>query len=201
MAKKPVAAKKKKTTIPLIVFILAGAALVLGITGFSVGASLEEHDSFCASCHTLPETTFYGRATAKTPVDLASFHTTKAGKCIDCHSGDGVTGRISAEIGGAFNAMHYYTHTYAPPGKLFAPFNDSDCLKCHATVVNQQAAQNNHFHVFLTRWQATDPNAGRCTNCHPAHTNDSPADNGFMNDQRTQQVCDACHQVLGRGGG
>ncbi len=201
MAKKPVPSKKKRRVIPLIVFILAGVAVVLGITGFSVGAGLEEHDSFCASCHTQPETTFFGRATAKAPVDLASFHTTKTTKCIDCHSSDGITGRIGAEINGAFNAMHYFTRTYTPPGKLNSLFSDGDCLKCHATVVNQQAAQNNHFHVFLSRWQATDPNAGRCTNCHPAHVNDSTVDNGFMNDQRTQQVCDACHQVLARGGG
>lgn len=201
MAKRPIRVNQKKNKLPFILGILAGLVVVMTVGGFSVGASLEQTDSFCASCHTQPEATFFQRSTANAPVDLASFHTTKTTHCIDCHSDSGVTGRVGAEISGAFNAMHFFTNTATQPSKLYAPFSDANCLKCHEGAITASANRNNHFHVFLSRWQATDPNAGRCTSCHAAHTHDGASDNGFMVDARTQPVCDACHQVLAQGGG
>ncbi|HEX7434304.1 MAG TPA: hypothetical protein VF326_11685 [Anaerolineaceae bacterium] len=201
MAKRPIRVNQKKNKLPFILGILAGLVVVMTVGGFSVGASLEQTDSFCASCHTQPEVTFFQRSTANAPVDLASFHTTKTTHCIDCHSDSGVTGRVGAEISGAFNAMHFFTNTATQPSKLYAPFSDANCLKCHEAAITASANRNNHFHVFLSRWQATDPNAGRCTSCHAAHTHDGASDNGFMVDARTQPVCDACHQVLAQGGG
>ncbi len=201
MAKRPIRVNQKKNKLPFILGILAGLVVVMTVGGFSVGASLEQTDSFCASCHTQPEATFFQRSTANAPVDLASFHTTKTTHCIDCHSDSGVTGRVGAEISGAFNAMHFFTNTATQPSKLYAPFSDANCLKCHEAAITASANRNNHFHVFLSRWQATDPNAGRCTSCHAAHTHDGASDNGFMVDARTQPVCDACHQVLAQGGG
>ena len=201
MAKRPIRVNQKKNKLPFILGILAGLVVVMTVGGFSVGASLEQTDSFCASCHTQPEATFFQRSTANAPVDLASFHTTKTTHCIDCHSDSGVTGRVGAEISGAFNAMHFFTNTATQPSKLYAPFSDANCLKCHEAAITASANRNNHFHVFLARWQATDPNAGRCTSCHAAHTHDGASDNGFMVDARTQPVCDACHQVLAQGGG
>jgi predicted CXXCH cytochrome family protein len=201
MAKRPIRVNQKKNKLPFILGILAGLVVVMTVGGFSVGATLEQTDSFCASCHTQPEATFFQRSTANAPVDLASFHTTKTTHCIDCHSDSGVTGRVGAEISGAFNAMHFFTNTATQPSKLYAPFSDANCLKCHEAAITASANRNNHFHVFLSRWQATDPNAGRCTSCHAAHTHDGASDNGFMVDARTQPVCDACHQVLAQGGG
>ncbi len=199
MARKKVVIKKKKLSVIMILAILAGAGLFLMITGFSIGASLEQHDSFCASCHTQPESTYVQRTTGSQPVDLASFHTTKNTNCIDCHSGVGIPGRVSAEMNGAHNLFQLVTHAYIQPSKLYAPFSDESCLKCHQDVVNQQATQNNHFHVFLSRWQSTDPNAGSCVTCHTAHTTGSTADNGYMAETQVQNTCDACHQVLAHG--
>ena len=201
MAKRQIRVNQKKNKLPFILGILAGLVVVMTVGGFSVGATLEQTDSFCASCHTQPEATFFQRSTANAPVDLASFHTTKTTHCIDCHSDSWVTGRVGAEISGAFNAMHFFTNTATQPSKLYAPFSDANCLKCHEAAITASANRNNHFHVFLSRWQATDPNAGRCTSCHAAHTHDGASDNGFMVDARTQPVCDACHQVLAHGGG
>jgi len=45
------------------------------------------------------------------PVDLASAHKADNTRCIDCHSGKGVTGRIRAELLGAHNALAFYTRT------------------------------------------------------------------------------------------
>ena len=60
------------------------------------GAQLENHDDFCASCHTDPESEFVNRAHGGTAVDLASFHTGEGVHCIDCHSGEGVNSRSHA---------------------------------------------------------------------------------------------------------
>ncbi len=95
-----------------------GVAILLTASGFTFAATRETHDSFCASCHTQPESTFYQRSVDPQPVDLASAHTPKNTRCIDCHSGVGVFGRVQAELLGAHNALAYYTHTAVQPAKL-----------------------------------------------------------------------------------
>ena len=132
------------------------------------GAGQESHDTFCTSCHTMPESTFYDRSTAAQPVDLASFHTTKNTACIDCHSGQGIFGRIQAELMGARNAFKWYTGTAVQPAVLTFPIGDGNCLKCHQQVTQQnfspqeqitvpggsnggrgEQGRANHWHAYL----------------------------------------------------
>jgi len=197
LQKKPI---PKRKSFPI--FIAAGVALALAIVltagGFTFAATQEEHDTFCASCHTQPESTFFQRSTAAQPTDLASFHTTKSVRCIDCHSGVGITGRMSAELLGAHNALAWYSGTAVQPAKLTVPIRDDNCLKCHGQVT-VGGGLNNHFHEFLVRWQAIDPNAGTCVSCHPGHSTDGNAQTGFQNQANTEAVCQACHSILGGG--
>ena len=107
--------------------IVIGMGLLFSVGGFAFAASQEAHDSFCASCHTQPESTYYGRSTAGQAVDLASYHQSQKMNqpqkvnCIDCHSGQGLTGRISAELLGASNAVKWYTGTAVQPAVLNVP--------------------------------------------------------------------------------
>jgi hypothetical protein len=185
------------------IFKIGLAIIVLGIlltaSGFTFAATQEQHDSFCASCHTQPESTFYERSTTSQPVDLASVHTPKKTRCIDCHSGIGLRGRLEAELLGAHNALAFYTGTAVQPAKLTRQVGDASCLKCHAEAVAQQATQNNHFHVFLSRWQQVDASAARCVGCHQGHNNKGSADLLFLERATTQQVCESCHLALGAG--
>ncbi len=180
--------------------IPATVVLVLVIGSFGFAASMEEKDSFCASCHTQPESTFFQRSQAGKTVDLATMHYSKAVKCIDCHSGAGITGRAGAILLGSRNALAYFTHTAKQPAPLTVAIGDSNCIKCHAEAVSGQPDLNNHFHLFLTRWQAADPNAASCVTCHAAHTTDGDAQIGYLNQANTEQVCQQCHQALGAGG-
>lgn len=180
--------------------VLIGVGLFMTASGFTFAATKEQNDSFCSSCHTQPESTFYQRSMASQAVDLATMHKAKNVRCIDCHSGSGVTGRISAELLGAHNALAWYTGTAVQPAKQTVPIGDGNCVKCHQNTVAQQATRNNHFHVFLARWQMVDPNAGTCVSCHGGHTTDGNAQTRFMNDATTSAVCDACHRVLAEGG-
>jgi nitrate/TMAO reductase-like tetraheme cytochrome c subunit len=211
--------KKKFAVIPLIVIAVA-ALVIIGAGGFVFAASQESHDSFCASCHTQPETTFFQRSTAGQPTDLASFHTAQKTNCIDCHSGQGIAGRVQAELLGARNAFKWYTGTAVQPAVLFYPIGDQNCLKCHQNVTargfspveqitvpggrsgeGEEEGRNNHWHEFLTRWQAASASAGSCTSCHAGHAADTTSQDGFMNQQAVQATCEACHQVLRHGEG
>ena len=195
--------KPSKPKIPVIIPVaIAAAILVLAGGGFAFAATQEENNSFCASCHTQPESTFFQRFQAGTAVDLASSHMQlqqNPVRCIDCHSGDGVTGRLAAMLVGARNAAAWFSGTATQPAPLTVPIGDANCLKCHSNVTGQRD-RNNHFHGFLSRWQAVDPNAATCVTCHVSHATDGQADLSFINTNVAQQVCDACHQVLREGG-
>jgi predicted CXXCH cytochrome family protein len=205
------------------VFLVLGSLIVVGILaaagGLAFAASQESHDAFCASCHTQPESTFYQRSIAGLAVDLGSFHTTQNTRCIDCHSGQGITGRIAAELQGAHNALLWYTGKAVQPAVLTSPISDGNCLKCHQPVTQQGYVPQaqitlpgvsgggreggeghlGHWHQFLARWQAASTNAGSCVSCHQGHATTGTAQSGFMTVQNVQQVCNACHQVLREG--
>ncbi|MEZ4862337.1 MAG: NapC/NirT family cytochrome c [Caldilineaceae bacterium] len=201
----------------LVGIVVLGIFLAAG--SFTYVASQEARDPFCASCHTEPEATFYQRSIDAHPVDLASYHTGEQTRCIDCHSGPGVTGRLQAELLGARNAALWYMGHATQPAPLTVPIADANCLKCHQAVTQRgytaklavtlpelgrereegEEGGPNHWHEELARWQANDPNAATCVSCHPGHPTDGTAQTGFQVGQATRAVCDACHRAPRRG--
>ena len=181
----------------MLIFIIP---LILVAGSFGVAAQQEENNSFCASCHTQPESTYYQRAIAAAAVDMASNHqTTHSTKCIDCHSGSGLSGRLSAIAMGAKNAFLFYSKNDVQPAPLTVPIDDTHCVKCHAAT-RAETDFNHHFHAYLLRWQAVDPTAAKCVDCHSAHTTDGDPAQAFLNTARAEAVCQRCHSVLGGGG-
>ena len=170
---------------------------MLVAAGFGFAATQESKDSFCSSCHTQPESTFYLRSQEAQATDLATAHHLKDVRCIDCHSGKGVGGRVQAELIGAHNAFKFFTGTAVQPAVLTKPIADANCLKCHEQVTTGQANEDNHFHIFLKKWQSTDPKAATCVSCHSSHTTDGTADILYLNRDRTVAVCEACHAQMG----
>jgi len=197
--KKPVIKRDSRLgKIGILVAIGLAFGMILASSGFAFAATKESKDPFCASCHTQPESTFYQRSLAA-PVDLASAHTPDKTRCIDCHSGEGVLGRMQAELLGAHNALAFYTKTAVQPAILTQPVGDANCLKCHQKVFAQRD-MNNHFHVFLPRWQALDAHAATCTSCHQGHATDGDKTIKYLNRTTTQAVCQDCHNHLAEGG-
>jgi len=215
MSQAPAPSKKRK--FPVVPALLAAAVLFVLLTagGFAFAASQESHDPFCGSCHTQPESTFLQRSTGSAPVDLASFHTTQQTLCIYCHSGQGVTGRVRAELMGARNALLWYTGKAVQPAVLTTPIGDENCLKCHQDVtvrgytpkeqitlqgvrVERRGGEGgtNHWHELLSRWQSRASDAGTCVSCHASHVTGSDAQSGFMDAQAVQAECESCHRVL-----
>ena len=192
---RPPARKRSKL---LIVIVPMAVLLALGlVTGFTA-MQFENHDDFCASCHSEPEAAYYQRELAA-PTDLASFHSTKAAHCIECHSGEGlVPGRVSALMLGAKDLLAWTTGRAQQPAVYTRPIDDVNCLKCHADLPNRRDF-NNHFHVFLSRWQAIDKNAATCVSCHQSHHTDGEVQLQFLNRTNTLNVCQSCHNTLGGG--
>ncbi len=209
--------RKKFPWITVLVGVFALGAIAAA-SGFAYAGSKETNDSFCASCHTQPESTYVERSTAGQAVDLASFHRPQQVRCIDCHSGKGLPGRLSAEMMGARNAVRWYTGTAIQPAVVRYPIGDQNCLKCHQNVTQrgftptqqitvpgagggeggrEGEGRNNHWHQFLARWQAAAPaTAGSCVSCHTSHSTNGTAQTGFLDAATTRSTCDACHQVL-----
>lgn len=199
----------KKTPWIIIIPIIIAIFILIPAGGFAFAATQESHDSFCGSCHTEPESTYLDRSLANHAVDLASYHSTEDTRCIDCHSGKGVSGRIKAEFLGAQNAIKWYTGTAVQPAPLTKPIADSNCLKCHQEITQRNyvpenktlrdlgEAQNGHWHLFLSRWQRQSKDAGSCVSCHNGHTTDGDGTLLYLNDQKLNSVCDSCHRVLG----
>ncbi len=177
-------------------WLALGALIVFSASGFAVGAKMENRDSFCASCHTEPESQYVQRTTQDPAPDLAAFHAAKAVRCIDCHSGIGVGGRVRAELLGARDALVYLTGKDQQPHHATRPIEDANCLKCHADVLREQSFER-HFHTLLPQWQQFSAQAARCVDCHLSHRTDGDPRIAFLIEQPTVQVCQACHAVAG----
>jgi len=198
--RKPLPKLGKRGKIALIailifVFVLS-PAVMFGST------QLENHNSFCASCHTEGEQTFYNQSLAAAPVDLASYHELKnnASRCIDCHTGAGILGRVGGLMAGASDLVSFAIGNYPKPAVQDTPLSDDNCLKCHATIFDKQD-MNNHFHVFLSRWKQADPaGAATCATCHNGHNTKGDVKIMYLNEQDTTAVCQRCHATIGGGG-
>jgi nitrate/TMAO reductase-like tetraheme cytochrome c subunit len=186
--------------IQVVVGALLAAFAVFGLAIPMTAIQFENHDSFCASCHTEGEVTFFKRATSSAAADLASFHAQRgATRCIDCHSAPGIIGRYITLTYGASDLISYFRGNYAQPAVQDTPLGDGNCTKCHGDIYNSQDF-NNHFHAFLPKWQSLDPaNAARCIDCHLSHDTINDAGAVFLDQTATQQVCQKCHAFAGQG--
>lgn len=147
---------KSKRTLAIL-----GILLVLVVLPFPVVSQLEERDTFCISCHTAPEETYFARAQSAQaagaiPPDLASDHYTigeEPFRCIDCHRGDSSAGhRVRTFLLGARDALIWVSGRADPAiEKVHAGEPDllnAGCLSCHAETL-LELGFNNHYHNQL----------------------------------------------------
>ena len=196
---------KRNVSGPALALVKALAAFVVtSVAGIGGATQFENRDANCASCHTQPETNYVGRAQATSahPVDLASAHAqgyapAPVTRCIDCHSGAGLIGRLGAISLGARDALSWATNTARQPAITTVQLPDVNCLKCH-TDTPGDVSFDRHFHRTLLRWQQANLAAtGGCVTCHTAHSTDGNFNIGHLQQQRMRAVCDQCHIDLG----
>jgi len=184
---------------PIFLLPVLASFVVLAAAAYITGTQLEEHDNFCASCHTQPEQDFYNRSLQPAPNDLASFHASKGVLCIQCHAGKGLIGRSLGLMAGAQDLVAFWSGNYPQPAKMEEPLPDANCTRCHAGVLTKREF-NNHFHAFLSQWRAVDPkNAANCVTCHTSHSTTGAVADMFLIQQSTVQVCQKCHAIAGGG--
>lgn len=186
--------------ITLAIVLVAGIA-VLSIGGVGIALALENQDSFCASCHTEPEVTYWQQSVATQSTTLAAFHAHEQTACIDCHSGGGMLGRSEGLSQGAHDLMSYLSGQYNRPAVTTNPLGDDSCVKCHERIFvrageRTSKAMNGHYHTLMPRWQSADSNAARCVSCHTSHKN-GPESLLFMSQVSVGQICDQCHAAMG----
>lgn len=181
----------------IIALSVLGALVVLGTSAMVTGTQMEEHNSFCAACHTQDESKFYQQSLAPA-IDLASFHEAKGvALCMYCHSGPGALGRVVGLVAGTSDLISYLSGHYPQPAVQEDPLGDGNCLKCHANVTQNQDI-NNHFHALLSQWQAIAPSsAATCVSCHNGHNINGDAQITFLNKNDTLAVCQQCHETVG----
>lgn len=148
---------------PKTTFILCGFLILavwpLGFSGVSI-YNLERAKTvaFCGSCHEMQERV----ADLKDPKskNLASKHATRFwindNACYQCHTDYTMFGPLSAKWRGL---QHMYAAAVNRPKpeeiKLYTPFPDGNCLRCHRTLKFDQVEEH----------QDRDPDE-RCVDCH-----------------------------------
>ena len=196
----------------LIIISSAIAAVVIAATAaFSIGYTRENDDAFCASCHTEPESTYYERSIASEAVDLAAFHHDEETRCIDCHSGKGLTGRARAMLLGARDWVAYQSGRYVQPAVTTHPEDRDSCTKCHSfSFLGGEAGEgpsldgvrghDGHYHSgrLLITWRIRGGPENACAACHPAHVTMSFA--SYSGSAVIEKGCKDCHNQLGEGG-
>ncbi len=187
----PRLALRPRTRLGWTVLTVAGGLAIVLLTTAAVTTRMEENNAFCASCHTEPETTYYQRTLAE-PVDLASAHAPEGVFCIDCHSGEGVIGRVDALTLGAKNVLVYLSGQHEVPTAEDATIHTDHCTKCHSDLLAELNASD-HYHFFTPEWD--EPTA--CATCHPAHPTGHNPDTSYTDRATMDAVCIACHEVAG----
>lgn len=123
----------------------AGKALILAsavlLPSFSVATGLvlvfarAERVEFCGSCH-LAMDPFVADMQDPRGTDLAAVHFANryipGEQCYECHTSYGLFGTLKAKTHGATQVLRYYAGAFSPPVKMWQPYSNADCLKCHA---------------------------------------------------------------------
>ncbi len=179
--------------------LLGGVGFILAVSIYTTGVRLEANDSFCASCHVEPETTYYQASLEPAQADtLAVFHAGVQTRCIDCHSRKWIPGRLWAHWGGLQNLLAFWSDDYTTPSVTTRPVGDGGCSKCHSdmTWVSERPG---HYHSpwLRRRWRAADGPTNTCEACHPAHKPVAPMADRFMDANDIELQCDACHDATG----
>ena len=180
--------------------VVAGLALAAGLTV----SQLEERDSFCISCHTLPEVTYHDRARAALTMtepfaDLSSAHygMESTFRCIDCHRGNGgLVHRITTLGLGARDTVIWLSgqaDESIEKTELIAPeLLTAACTGCHAEAL-LEVGFNNHFHNKLPEAFALWRGGG--TLARPPDAPDFPEEAMVVDPSPTEVLCVDCHRA------
>ena len=181
--------------------LAAGGVALLALAAALTVSHFEESDPFCASCHTVPEVTYYDRAqvakAAGAPyTDLSSAHygNDNGFRCIDCHRGDEMLfHRVTALTLGARDTVIWLSGRSDPAiekTELVVPFLlTGACDKCHEESL-LEVGFNNHFHNMLPDAFQAWKHGGMLT--RPVDQPNAPLE---LRPSQTTVLCVDCHRA------
>ena len=124
--------------------------------------------AFCDSCHPVMDPYINDIKDPKSKT-LASIHYQnryiQEAQCYACHVGYGINGTGKAKFNGLIHLYKFYSGTHKPPIKLYQPFPNSNCLRCHSGA---KKFQESPTHTAMM--DDITSNAMSCLDCHgPLH--------------------------------
>ena len=124
--------------------------------------------SFCASCHPVMDPYVNDLVDPKSTTLASTHHQNRyiqEAQCYACHVGYGLNGTAEAKMNGLMHLYKFFTGTYTAPIKLYQPFKNANCLRCH---MGAKKFQGNEVHAPLMSELTSEGMS--CTDCHaPVH--------------------------------
>ena len=150
----------------MIVAFVAFFLLPVLITAIGTSAHLEQSKSteFCLSCHVMEP---YGRTLYIDDPDYvpaSHFQNNRLPReaaCFSCHTTYTMFGDFQAKLRGVRHLYVYYLGTAPENFKLYQPYDNRECLHCHADA---RSFEESDIHaVFLGELKANETS---CLECH-----------------------------------
>lgn len=188
---------------------VVAAALVLGPTGWLVTDALESENDFCTACHLEPgvplHKTIRANFDARPNVNLAGLHASVGAeaepgaanararefRCIDCHGGVGLVGKVRAKVLAAKDAFWYVVGHFEEPERMSSPLVEEDCRQCHPSFAPPaRDAANPAFHALGLH----NVELGvLCVECHVTHGTGGLEDLYYLRPSHVRTQCARCH--------
>lgn len=184
---------------------MLGIIGALGALSSLTVSKLEERDTFCIVCHTLPEITYQQRALLAAEgtdlaLDLGSRHYQHEGgafRCIDCHRGaETLPHRLITQALALRDTLIWISGSADPTlGKGVADVPmllNTACLRCHEETLLRFGFEN-HFHAYLPQAHALLQAGAEAILTSASSPDDAPS---LQNDAlETTISCTDCHKA------
>jgi len=191
------------------------AAAVLGASlaaaGWAVSDHLEQDNDFCNACHLSEEMPLHLEIRrdfdARPAASLAGAHAAAGAahrddgalRCIDCHGGTSLAGRVRVKALAAKDAFFYGIGRFEEPQAMRWPLWDEDCRKCHASFEERrpESWRSPGFHELAVH--NAELGVG-CVECHRVHETGGDPDVHFLDTGAVRAQCARCHSQFAEGG-
>lgn len=192
-------------------FVIAALAFVSAPIAWWTTDILQADNDFCNSCH-LPDGTplhteirddFDGRP----PASLAARHAdlmltsrpdSPSIRCIDCHGGVGLVGRVRVKLLSVKDSLQYLTGRFEEPEGMSWPLWDTDCRQCHQSF--REKGEGFDGEAFHDKQLHNIGLGVDCVECHTAHDAEGDPELWFLRAASVQLRCAQCHVEYARNG-
>jgi nitrate/TMAO reductase-like tetraheme cytochrome c subunit len=120
-------------------------------------------------------------------------------RCIDCHGGSSLAGRLRVKALAAKDAFFYLSGRFEEPRAMRWPLWDEDCRKCHASFAERSSEswRSPGFHELAVHNARLGVG---CVECHQVHESGGDPSVNFLDTGAVRAQCARCHSQFAEGG-